>query len=165
MNDAVYKFKRYEDASLSYTGINRHEGEDRGGWDTVISDEDYNNMFHLQQSSMSIISPQQKREASGTTQQTETISIQNKREDSITSNNDSIAEKAKANISNENRDIKRKKKFKVTSVKKGTRVIHKAFGSGVVREIASGHIVVNFNGVSKQFHFPGAFQQGFLTLE
>ncbi|MCF8054734.1 MAG: GIY-YIG nuclease family protein, partial [Deltaproteobacteria bacterium] len=24
MNDAVYKFKRYEDASLSYTGINRH---------------------------------------------------------------------------------------------------------------------------------------------
>jgi hypothetical protein len=23
MNDAVYKFKRYEDASLSYTGINK----------------------------------------------------------------------------------------------------------------------------------------------
>ena len=27
MNDAVYKFKRYEDASLTYTGINTHEGE------------------------------------------------------------------------------------------------------------------------------------------
>ena len=27
MNDAVYKFKRYEDASLVYTGINTHEGE------------------------------------------------------------------------------------------------------------------------------------------
>jgi len=27
MNDAVYKFKRYEDASLSYSGINKHEGE------------------------------------------------------------------------------------------------------------------------------------------
>ena len=27
MNDAVYKFKRYEDASLSYTGIDRHAGE------------------------------------------------------------------------------------------------------------------------------------------
>lgn len=47
MNDAVYKFKRYEDASLSYTGLNRHEGENRGGWDTVISDEDYNKMFTL----------------------------------------------------------------------------------------------------------------------
>lgn len=52
MNDAVYKFKRYEDASLSYTGIDRHEGENRGGWDTVISDADYKSMFALQQASM-----------------------------------------------------------------------------------------------------------------
>ena len=52
MNDAVYKFKRYEDASLSYTGIDRHEGENRGGWDTVLSDADYNKMFTLQQASM-----------------------------------------------------------------------------------------------------------------
>ncbi len=36
MNDAVYKFKRYEDASLSYTGINMHAGTIVGGWDTVI---------------------------------------------------------------------------------------------------------------------------------
>ncbi len=40
MNDAVYKFKRYEDASLSYTGINKHEGEDIGLYDTVITRED-----------------------------------------------------------------------------------------------------------------------------
>lgn len=37
MNDAVYKFKRYEDASLSYTGINRHRGSDVGLYDTVIA--------------------------------------------------------------------------------------------------------------------------------
>jgi hypothetical protein len=36
MNDAVYKFKRYEDGSLSYTGINKHEGEDVGLYDTVL---------------------------------------------------------------------------------------------------------------------------------
>lgn len=30
MNDAVYKFKRYEDSSLSYTGINCHAGEKVG---------------------------------------------------------------------------------------------------------------------------------------
>jgi hypothetical protein len=36
MNDAVYKFKRYEDSSLGYTGINRHEGEDIGLYDTTI---------------------------------------------------------------------------------------------------------------------------------
>jgi hypothetical protein len=37
MNDAVYKFKRYEDSSLEYTGINRHEGEKIGGFNTVKS--------------------------------------------------------------------------------------------------------------------------------
>ncbi len=37
MNDAVYKFKRYEDSSLSYTGINRHRGSDVGLYDTVIA--------------------------------------------------------------------------------------------------------------------------------
>ena len=41
MNDAVYKFKRYEDASLVYTGINKHEGEKVGLYDTVLSKKDY----------------------------------------------------------------------------------------------------------------------------
>ena len=45
MNDAVYKFKRYEDASLSYTGINKHEGEDVGLYDTVITREDAETVF------------------------------------------------------------------------------------------------------------------------
>lgn len=40
MNDAIYKFKRYEDSSLNYTGINKHEGEDIGLFDTVLKRED-----------------------------------------------------------------------------------------------------------------------------
>ncbi|MCB5234867.1 MAG: GIY-YIG nuclease family protein [Candidatus Cloacimonetes bacterium] len=36
MNDAIYKFKRYEDASLEYTGVNRHAGMDIGLYDTVL---------------------------------------------------------------------------------------------------------------------------------
>ena len=36
MNDAVYKFKRYEDASLSYTGIDTHKGTVMGLWDTAV---------------------------------------------------------------------------------------------------------------------------------
>ena len=48
MNDAIFKFKRYEDSSLSYTGINKHEGEDVGGWDTVIRREEYEMMFYNQ---------------------------------------------------------------------------------------------------------------------
>jgi hypothetical protein len=45
MNDAVYKFKRYEDASLSYTGIDKHEGEDIGLYDTVITRKDAHEIF------------------------------------------------------------------------------------------------------------------------
>jgi hypothetical protein len=45
MNDAVYKFKRYEDASLSYTGINKHEGEDIGLYDTVITRTEAQKVF------------------------------------------------------------------------------------------------------------------------
>lgn len=45
MNDAVYKFKRYEDPSLSYTGINKHEGEDIGLYDTVITRKDAQRVF------------------------------------------------------------------------------------------------------------------------
>ncbi|MFA5688940.1 MAG: GIY-YIG nuclease family protein [Kiritimatiellales bacterium] len=41
MNDAVYKFKRYEDASLAYSGINRHEGNNIGLFDTVIRANEY----------------------------------------------------------------------------------------------------------------------------
>jgi hypothetical protein len=39
MNQAVFYFKRYEDASLSYTGISRHG--DVGLYDTVLSPKDY----------------------------------------------------------------------------------------------------------------------------
>jgi hypothetical protein len=40
MNQAVFAFRRYEDASLSYTGIDSHEGLTRYGlYDTVIAKE------------------------------------------------------------------------------------------------------------------------------
>lgn len=45
MNDAVYKFKRYEDASLSYTGIIKHKDEDIGLYDTVISRKEAQEVF------------------------------------------------------------------------------------------------------------------------
>lgn len=37
--------KRYEDSSLSYTGINKHEGEDIGLYDTVLSRKDFEETF------------------------------------------------------------------------------------------------------------------------
>jgi hypothetical protein len=45
MNDAVYKFKRYEDASLSYAGISKHSDKDVGLYDTVISSKEFGTPF------------------------------------------------------------------------------------------------------------------------
>lgn len=42
MNDAIYKFKRYEDSSLEYTGISKSNNS-IGLWDTVISKEEFKN--------------------------------------------------------------------------------------------------------------------------
>ena len=45
MNDAVYKFKRYEDASLNYTGVSKHEDKDVGLYDTVITSKEFDAPF------------------------------------------------------------------------------------------------------------------------
>lgn len=45
MNDAVYKFKRYEDASLAYIGIDKHKGEDIGLYDTALTRQEYEEDF------------------------------------------------------------------------------------------------------------------------
>jgi hypothetical protein len=40
MNNAVYQFKRYEDASLTYTGISKQSSKNMGLYDTVIDKND-----------------------------------------------------------------------------------------------------------------------------
>jgi UDP-N-acetylglucosamine transferase subunit ALG13 len=45
MNDAVWKFRRYEDASLRYIGVERHRPLERGLWDTALTEEDFQTTF------------------------------------------------------------------------------------------------------------------------
>jgi len=47
-NDAIFKFRRYEEASLEYTGINKHYGEPVGGWSTVLTPDDYKALYARQ---------------------------------------------------------------------------------------------------------------------
>jgi hypothetical protein len=41
MNDAVYKFKKYEDKSLSYAGLWKHANSDIGLFDTTITNQEF----------------------------------------------------------------------------------------------------------------------------
>ena len=57
MNQAVWQFKRYEDASLIYTGIDKHTGENVGLYSTVISRADYDAMAGQLAASMAAEAP------------------------------------------------------------------------------------------------------------
>lgn len=45
MNDAVWKFRRYEDASLRYMGVSRHKRVEVGLFDTVLTEDDFKATF------------------------------------------------------------------------------------------------------------------------
>lgn len=47
MNDAVWKFRRYEDASLQYMGVERHRPLDIALFDTVLTEEDFQETFNV----------------------------------------------------------------------------------------------------------------------
>ena len=48
MNAACGVFRRYEDSSMTYAGINKHEGEEMGLFDISISPENYDKLFKRQ---------------------------------------------------------------------------------------------------------------------
>ncbi len=154
MNDAVYKFKRYEDSSLSYTGIDRHAGESRGGWDTVITEGEYNRMFAARQGATEEAQagkaalPEQRAVDHGE-------QALRPREEG-TPKRDGFGEKAKAEPG---------QKTGLPPVKAGRTVKHKAFGTGTVKGVVGGIMVVAFGDAEKKFQFPGALLQGFLSLE
>lgn len=135
MNDAVYKFKRYEDSSLNYTGIDKHKGDKIGGWDTSITEEDYNILFpvkNITSAAFTVIN----------TETTNSIDNTVKKLDNI------------IDISNLN----------INDVKTGSKIYHKAYGYGTVKDFDNNKIIVTFGNIEKKFQFPNAFLNGFLFL-
>ena len=189
MNDAVYKFKRYEDASLIYTGIDKHTGENVGLYSTVISRADYDAMAGQLFSSMQTdmtgdddlpeiptftnISgyPDDEDEEDDPLMAAETITTYGAKRPSIVQDTGSFENgklcpsnvpSALVSISNQRTPLI---KVDASKIHAGTTVTHKAFGSGRVKGIDDGVIVVSFTGIEKTFQFPGAFEQGFLELD
>lgn len=49
MNDAVYKFKRYEDGSLEYIGFNNSMKSNQrvGGWDSTLPRDVFEELYFV----------------------------------------------------------------------------------------------------------------------
>ena len=176
MNDAVYKFKRYEDASLIYTGIDKHRGEDVGLYSTVISRADYDAMAGLLASSMLADPP--KDDDIPINPAFSDISDYDDEDSSEEDEPKANSERIKTPFAQSSTyrpayvppapdPIIRKPVINanVSGIRAGTNVSHKAFGSGRVKKIGKGIITVTFDGKDKKFQFPGAFEQGFLKYE
>ena len=173
MNDAIFKFKRYEDSSLSYTGIDKHEGKDIGGWDTVIRREEYEQLFYNQQIAM---------ESMDYTQDPDDDLLMVAETPVPNAYKPKMTTTAKPDFVTDSFGIKKPELPKtpvipqvqkpevvdldLTGVNVGVAVTHKAFGAGTVTWIdkAQKHIRVTFNVGEKTFIFPDAFKQGFLKL-
>ena len=184
MNDAIFKFKRYEDSSLSYTGIDKHAGMDIGGWDTVIKRAEYDQLFYNQQATMEApkvmdvpviedISVSAKKPTPATTVRTTPIAVPTKQKTISTPSvvsqfgvkpSTSFGTKPKMPVSTQ---AEKQDDFKVPDVKEGTVVVHKSFGEGTISKIdkAQKHLRVQFNMGEKMFVFPDAFKMGFLKTK
>ena len=167
MNDAVYKFKRYEDSSLEYTGINKHAGENVGLYDTVLTEEEYKSLYELQQSSLNKVKTNKvsnvKRSSVVPSKHLEDINSDNiEYENNSTSENKDKFKNDKSLLDED----KETSTFDESKVFVGTKVKHKAFGEGIIEEISGGIVYVKFNNYvdAKRFQYPNAFINGFLEL-
>ena len=165
MNDAIFKFKRYEDSSLSYTGLDKHENEDVGGWDTVVKRKEYELLFYNQQSTMNAPEideadvPEADEEPEPPKAPVPTRTPPAK-PDFVTA-----AFGVKSPIAPAKPQQPEKPKVDVSGVAVGSAVAHAKFGIGKVIELSRGYVTVRFEQGEKRFIFPDAFESGFLKAQ
>lgn len=159
MNQAIYQFKRYEDASLIYTGIDAHDEDEIGGWDTSIRREEYNRLFYNQQASMAAneheedipepFEPASRPTPTAAKPQSVTAQFGIKSPE---------PEKTKPE------PIKKEPEIKAPDVTVGMKVFHKAFKDGTIVKFDGKFVTVRFDMGEKRFQYPNGFTVGFLEV-
>ena len=173
MNDAIFKFKRYEDSSLTYTGIDRREGDEVGGWDTTIRRSQYEKFFYNQQLSLTDVDYTPYGYAADAVGTGESPAAKSTRQDAAhkkagQARLQGYDSKARPDALSDAsvRMPQARLKDSMASVGIGTTVRHKKFGNGKVVKINRNEkfIFVKFPVGEKKFVFPDAFDMGFLQL-
>lgn len=156
MNQGIFGFRKYENSSLNYTGIDKHEGESIGGWDTVLRREEYEALYSKQQATVTDLS-----DAIISATETKTAP-----ESSESSKIDTTSAKKTVNPEKQEKPQIDWEHI-LSDVGVGTVVKHKLFGEGTISKMdkAKKYIHVKFKKGEKQFVFPDAFIGGFLSLQ
>jgi hypothetical protein len=172
MNDAIFKFKRYEDASLTYTGIDKHTNDEVGGWDTTIRKTQYEKLFYNQQSSMSEVdysSYSKNAEPFETTRRVAKPVDSNPTAKVVSTKHIVQPQPVKptaAVVPSQESQTTHDLEVKLETIGVDSPVIHKKFGKGTVVKINKNEkfIHIKFTLGEKKFIFPDAFQMGFLEM-
>ncbi len=151
MNDAIFKFKRYEDSSLSYTGIQKQITDEIGGFDTVIRREEYEKLFNSQQSTLA--TPTEKEPVYINKALKEEIAV------TVDSQKPVVTTVVKEKEESKTPDID------LSKIVEGTRVKHQKFGEGVIINIdkAQKYIKIQF-GLGEKMFLHSAFINGNLEI-
>lgn len=153
MNDAVYKFKRYEDSSLEYAGINTHSGHIIGGWDTVADTTTLKEV----QSAVTASVYSEKQVASNSARNPN----QPKNIEKENTENGSVAKDRFAKWDRMKTTVPKPKPWERLQV--GSKVVHKSFGSGKIIAMDGKYLIVKFEDRESKFLFPSVFEAGYLT--
>lgn len=156
MNQGIFGFRKYENSSLNYTGIDKHEGEAVGGWDTVLRREEYEALYSKQQATITDLT-----DAIISATETKTAP-----ESSASSKIDTTSAPKTVNPEKQEKPQIDWEHI-LADVGTGTIVKHKMFGEGTVvwMDKAKKYIRIKFKNGEKQFIFPDAFIGGFLSLQ
>ena len=170
MNDAIFKFKRYEDASLTYTGINKHTSDEVGGWDTTIRKSQYEKLLYNQQASMSEVDEGAYTQRSEHTTEPR-VAAKAPTKPAVVQPKPVVAQPVKPAASEVTKPVHTEEaedlKVRLEKIEAGDIIYHKKFGKGEVVKINKNEkfIYVKFMLGEKKFIFPDAFLMGFLEVE
>ena len=187
MNEAVYKFKRYEDASLEYTGISKHSKDAQVGlFSEVISAFDYEEMAKKQLSSVEstvLVQPEVGKEPKPEVAPKPVVkpSVANPPMEKPPAAKPPVIKpkpvtypaapvmtsKAAENIPSAKALVQGKQESGIVDLLKvrvGEKVIHGKFGEGTITAMKDGKITVDFEAGSKIFQYPQSFEKGFLKV-
>lgn len=171
LNQGIFGFRKYENSSLSYTGIDKHAGESVGGWDTVLRREEYEELYGKQQATMTdfeeiLISEKYSAEKAGNTAENEIAAAVT---DNAVTNNATANDAATALQKQDEEKLAAEKALQemLQKVQVGVTVTHKKFGNGTIVWIDSAkkYLRVKFDAGEKQFVFPDAFLMKFLEVK
>jgi len=182
MNDAIFKFRRYEDSSLSYTGVDKHAGQDVGLFSTVLLREEYDKLTQAQQQAMQpgkravddvperpvkkqvVSRDEEDEDEEDEEDEPETVPAQPEPVHPRTVN-DSAEQTYKPGV-----PVKQASQTltDVPGAVPGAKVEHSKFGIGIIQKLKKSgkytYIACKFKDSVKEFDYPQAFHEKKLTL-